>query len=285
MKYWFDKEHYCELKALKNSIEGFTPRRGPYKLFFICAFSNILKPTSRWLAKSLKPQIDKNKVPIDVATAFQRQFEFMFKANLESDLRGISNVTIVNGNFLNPNLKKPRVGLVVTSPPYVISYDYADLHQLSTTWLGFAEDYRSLRKGAIGSRYTGPISDILMQKLNETGARIVKELTSKSKDRAQDVARYFIDMQKVTDVAYDMLETPGMAIFVIGNTEYKGIRIDNARHLAESMNWSGFREIRISKRKISNKQLTPFRNSKGRFTTDANSRNVYAEEFILVGMR
>ena len=48
---------------------------------------------------------------------------------------------------------------------------------------------------------------------------------------------------------------------------------------------SGFSDIEISKRKISKKILTPYRDTRGRFTTDSNSRKVYSEEFILIGRK
>ena len=47
----------------------------------------------------------------------------------------------------------------------------------------------------------------------------------------------------------------------------------------------GFKEIEITKRKISGKILTPYRDKKGKFTTDKNSRKVYAEEFIVMGRK
>jgi len=82
-----------------------------------------------------------------------------------------------------------------------------------------------------------------------------------------------------------MLSDKGMALFVVGNTEYKGVRIDNAKHLMESLLASGFKEVCVTKRKITGKTLTPYRDEVGRFTTDKNSRKVYGEEFILIGRK
>ena len=76
-----------------------------------------------------------------------------------------------------------------------------------------------------------------------------------------------------------------MALFVIGNTEYKGVRINNSKHLAESLQNSGFKKLYLTKRKIRQKILTPYRNSLGRFSTDSTSRKVYNEEFILIGIK
>ena len=82
-------------------------------------------------------------------------------------------------------------------------------------------------------------------------------------------------MQEMAKICNTMLSDGGMALFVIGNTEYKGVRIDNVRHLAESLENSGFREILATKRKISKKILTPYRDRRGCFTTDSKGRRVY----------
>lgn len=285
LKYWYTGHQYKDLLRLKKSIEKVVPTSSKYRLFFLCAFSNILKPTSRWLTKSIKPQIDPNKYPADVISAFKVQFEFMFNANNQSDVIGDSRTEIITGNFLNPSLKRPKVDMIITSPPYVTSYEYADLHQLSSLWLGYAEDYRELRDGSIGSLQHIYNFDRELKRLNETGSKIVFRLFDQDKSKARSVAKYFLDMQSVAKVCHSMLSSKGMSLFVIGNTEYKGVRIDNALHLTESLLLSGFREVLVTKRKVSKKILTPYRDYRGCFTSDSNSRKVYGEEFILIGRK
>ena len=36
--------------------------------------------------------------------------------------------------------KDNSISLIVTSPPYVTSYEYADLHQLTALWLEYTKD-------------------------------------------------------------------------------------------------------------------------------------------------
>jgi methylase of polypeptide subunit release factors len=283
LRYWYDEEHYEALYRLKIAIEKSTPPKSGYRFFFLCAFSNILKSTSRWLTKAIKPQVDPNKKPANVLGAFKHQCEFMILANNESDISGISKVKIVTRNFLDSSLKRPKVDMIITSPPYVTSYEYAELHQLSSLWLGFSEDYRELRKGSIGSRYHIYDFEGNLAHLNTVGSQIVFSLIDQCKSKARDVAKYFLDMQQVAHLTFTMLNDCGIALFVIGNTEYKGIKIDNVRHLSESLQTSGFSGIRVTKRRISNKYLTPYRDSKGRFTRDSESRKIYSEEFILIG--
>ena len=287
IKYWFEEKNIEYLLKLKKAIKLEVSNHSPYQKFFLCAFSNILKPTSRWLTKSIKAQVDPHKSPRNVMEAFEGQFALMRKANGENIFpESGSNVQIVKRNFLSIKPKKPVADLIVTSPPYVVSYDYASIHQLSALWLGFAYDYRDLRKNMIGSRYgikTPLKSDI--KKLCGLGKRTYKNLLQTDRRKAVSVARYFIDIEKTVTKCRNILNSKGMALFVIGNTQYKDTEIDNAGYLAECMEKAGFQDIETMSRKISSKTMTPYRDSRGRFTRDSTKRKVYNEEFVVTGRK
>jgi len=285
LKYWYFEKQYQDLYRLKKAIDECISEKSIYRDFFLCAFSNILKPTSRWLTKSIKPQLDPAKKPNDVLKAFNDQFGFMLTANNETSTSGHSSATFVTGNFLDPSLNKPKVDMIITSPPYVTSYEYADLHQLSSMWLGYADDYRTLREGSIGSLFHVYNFERELKRLNDSGSDIVFRLLTQDKSKARSVAKYFLDMQNVANDCFSMLSDNGIALFVIGNTEYKGVRIDNAKHLVNSLQNCGFKKIFVTKRKISKKILTPYRDKKGRFTTNCSGRKVYSEEYIIVGRK
>ena len=285
IKYWFKGKQIEDLLRLKYSINETFPVKSKYRKFFLSAFSNILKPASVWLTKSIKPQVDPFKKPADVMESFTKQVKMMWDANNENILPTRAKVKIENINFLNKKINRSFVDLIVTSPPYVISYEYADLHQLSVLWLGFAEDYRSLREGTIGSLYHNSNFNEDTKELNKTGEKIVFQLYNYDKRKAKAAAKYFVDIQKSVFKAFDILNKNSLALFVIGNTEYKSVRIDNAKHLIESMISAGFEDIEVTKRKISKKILTPYRDNKGKFTSNKNSRKVYAEEFIIIGAK
>lgn len=285
LKYWYGEKQFKELSRLKNAIKKTTTAQGSYRLFFLCAFSNILKPTSRWLTKSIKPQVDPKKNQADVISSFKEQCRFMVAANEESDAIGKSETEIVTANFLDKSIVHPAVDIIITSPPYVTSYEYADLHQLSSLWLSYAKDYRMLRNGSIGSLFHTYNFDRELKHLNSTGSNIVFRLLDQDKAKARSVAKYFLDMQQVAKSCHTMISSRGMALFVIGNTEYKGVRVDNAKHLAESLLDNGFSEVSVTKRKVTRKILTPYRDKWGRFSADGSSRKVYGEEFILIGRK
>ena len=288
IKYWFEEENIEALFRLNRAITQELPNNSLYKKFFLCAFSNILKPTSKWLTKSIKAQLDPNKSPHEVLDAFKNQFALMTKANDQGIFlkKDKSYVRIASRNFLSIQSKKHNADLIVTSPPYVSSYNYAEIHQLSTLWLGFVSDYRELRTNMVGNRYgidTPSESDI--QNLPAPGGKIYKELFREDKAKAKSTARYFIDISKAVTKCQDILNQNGMIIFVMGNTEYRGVKIDNVAFLRNCMESCGFQEVETIPRKMSMKTLTPYRDSIGRFTKHAGQRKVYAKEAVLIGRK
>ena len=288
IRYWFEEKNIEDLLKLNKAINIEIPGRSPYHKFFLCAFSNILKPTSHWLTKSIKPQFDPQKSPSNVLEAFTKQVVLMRKANNDHFFpeREKPVTRITQRNFLAIRPKNQCADLIVTSPPYVTSYDYADIHQLSALWLGFVSDYRELRKDMIGNQYgVNPPSESAIQSLRETGRQTYSKLLQVERRKALSVARYFMDLEVTAEKCWHILNRNGMAIFVIGNTRYRGAKIDNVTYLAECMKRSGFQDVERIKRKISLKIMTPYRDAKGRFTKDATKRKVYDEEFIVAGRK
>lgn len=286
LHYWYSEDQMKDLVRLKNAIIQSIPEESRYRDFFLCAFSNILKSTSRWLTKSIKPQIDPHKSPAKVFSAFRTQLQLMMRAYEECSLQRKTEVAIATSNFLSTTPREVgAVDMIITSPPYVTSYEYADLHQLSSLWLGFADDYRELREGSIGSTQHQFNFKKEVKRLNQSGNDVVFSLFSQSARIARSVAKYYLDIQQMAEQCTKILHPDGLALFVIGNTRYKGVVVDNARHLAESLLSAGFSKVSIAKRTISKKILTPYRTSDGRFTRSNSESKVYAEEFILIADR
>ena len=298
IRYWFDDQTIDDLLRLRQAIHVSAPPKSRYRPFFLCAFSNILKPTSRWLTKSIKPQIDPNKTPREVMDAFAAQIELMRKANGEPvssptpttptprSRAPTAQARIRTRNFLASRPPSCQPDLIVTSPPYVTSYNYADIHQLSALWLGYASDYRDLRKDMLGNEYrVRRLGRPAIERLGCIALHTYDTLAERDQRKARSVARYFFDMNRAVTKCWDMLNANGMAIFVIGNTTYQGIAIDNRKHLIHCMKSAGFQGIKDTQRKVSLKIMTPYRDARGRFTRDSTKRKVYAEEFVVVGRR
>lgn len=269
--------------------------------FYFCAFSNILKNCSIWLQKSNKPTRDFKKKPSDPLIAFKRQLKSMVKGNNE-----YYNLLQSNGNlnvWSRPHKGDARrfpstasfIDLIVTSPPYVTSYEYADLHQLSTLWFAnldcdriFRRDFANIdnlsefRKSFIGTASR----QVENPNLNSSIANdIITKLESKHKKTAKEVATYFSEMNEVWQEMYRILKPNGYACIVIGNTKFHNVDILNAEVFLEQFLNLGFEFETLIKREIPSKNLPSVRDKKtGRFAkiTHDNKTFAYPTEYILV---
>lgn len=285
--YWFSEGNIDDLIRLKRAILRTTHPYSAHRRFFQCGFSAILKATSYWLTKSIKAQRDPHKEPRPVMEAFEDQIALMRRANEQNKFPRPAAVNrIRTRNFLGNTRSRDRADLIVTSPPYVTSYSYADIHQLSTLWLGYASDYRELRRNMLGNRHgVHPPRDGAVKKLGAAAWRTYRDMRNHKPSHASSIARYFLDLDKAVRCCWDALEPSGMAVFVIGNTQYKTVKIGNAEHLELCMGRAGFKRVRAIPRRVSLKIMTPYRDALGRFTRDASQRQVYAEEFVLIGRK
>ena len=287
IRYWFDEVSVDDLIRLDQAIRKQTYPYSAHRKFFQCGFSAILKAASYWLTKSIKPQRDPDKEPRGVMEAFEDQVTLMRRANKENSFPRPSPTTrIRTRSFLGRTRSREKANLIVTSPPYVTSYNYADIHQLSTLWLGYATEYRALRRNMLGNRYgvRTPSANVV-RRLGDAAWRTYRDMRDEDPHHASSIARYFVDLDKAVRRCWDVLEGGGMAVFVIGNTQYKGVRVDNAEHLETSMGRAGFERVRTIPRRVSLKIMTPYRDALGRFTRDSSQRQVYAEEFVLIGRK
>jgi len=284
LRRWFHPDQFDALGGLLVAIRDITPVDSMYRDAYECIFSAILKACSQWRQRSIKPALHPAKVPSPVLPTFALHMGQLARALAEEGrpLRRQQPVEIHRANALTVARPPRPVNMIISSPPYVTSYEYADLHQLSSLWLGYADDYRDLRAGSIGSAQHSLNLKRSVNQLNLTGNQVVFSLYDQDRRAASAVANYYIDMQQIARRCRELLAPQGIAMFVIGNTKYAGVDIDNASHLAESLLEAGFGRVRAVRRTISNKIATPFRDTSGRFSRTRTGHHVYAHEYVLM---
>lgn len=294
--YWFDNGTAQELDRIYfaiKKIKNYNVRR-----FFLCAFSHNLKNCSRWLMKSIKPTIDKNKIIPDPKGSFLRHLNSMIKKNerfysalVQSGYDKVSAKMYRRDSTKTLPLDSNSIDLIITSPPYVTSYEYADLHQLSLLWFGddpshfkkwhrFSNEFIDFRRNFIGTSSKrekgGDFNSIIAE-------MIIDDLFQVERPLAIDVANYFLDMKRVFAEMYSMLKPGGKACIIIGNTNLRGVEISNAQVTVEQMQHAGFKKVEFIKREIPNKMITPWRDLEtGKFTCKDNPSKVRAYEYEYV---
>lgn len=296
--YWFEPQIVKELDKIYFAIKKIKNRN--VRRFFLCSFSHNLKNCSRWLMKSIKPTVDKDKIFPNPKESFLRHIDSMIKKNEKFYL------TLVESGYINVPTKMYRrdstqklpinsdsIDLIITSPPYVTSYEYADLHQLTLLWFGddpkhfkkwhrFSNDFIDFRRNFIGTsskdEKNGEFNSI-------TGEQIVANLAKIERPLAVDVANYYLDMKKVFAEMHRILKTRGKACIIIGNTSLRGVEILNAQVAVEQMQIAGFKKVDFIKREIPNKMITPWRDlESGKFTGKNNpsKKRAYEYEYVVV---
>jgi len=284
--YWFRSEEKKKLSFILFEISKL--KNQDIRDFFYCGFSNILKSCSIWLQKSNKPTRDFKKKPTDPFRAFYKQTKMMLRGNAEfyKTLKENNSLKTFCKTYCKDARKIPTknntVSLIVTSPPYVTSYEYADLHQLTALWFEYTKNLSDFRKRFIGTSHNGVKKIVLNSQLAE---KIKNYLERKDKKFAKEVAIYFSEMNQCFKEMKRILKKGGQACIVIGNTSLKGVEILNAEVFAEQMQNLGFKIDDIIKREIPSKNLPSVRDEiTGRFAS-SNSKNkisVYPTEYILI---
>src|SRR3989344_3527901 len=202
ISYWFDKDTIAELDQIYFAIKKI--KNHNVRRFFLCAFSHNLKNCSRWLMKSIKPTVDKDKVIPVPKESFLRHLDSMIKKNelfytklAESGRIGVPAKMYRRDSTKTFPIDSESVDLIVTSPPYVTSYEYADLHQLTLLWFGddpkhfkkwhhFSNGFIDFRRNFIGTsskaKKTGDFDSVI-------GKQIVDDLMQIERPLAIDVAK------------------------------------------------------------------------------------------------
>lgn len=287
INYWFNESNKIELGKLLRLIEKESDK--VIKNFLKVAFSHILKSCSMWLQTSTKPTKDKNKIPSNVYDALKRHLKRMERGNKAfwetTPVKVKHNISEYLSLNCSDAISQPdsdnSVDLIVSSSPYVTSYEYADLHQLSTIWLDFADDLTEYKKKFIGTSYKKYENEKLKSEIAQT---IVDGMSQKSNKMSKEIEAFFIDMQNVFNESYRILKNGGRCCFVIGNTKLKSVDILNAEVFVESLQYSGFYLDRIIKREIPSKILPQKREATtGRFAKNGSEDfHAYPTEYIII---
>lgn len=285
--YWFKPEQKQKLAFIFSEINKI--KNKDVRDFFCCGFSNILKTCSIWLQKSNKPTRDLKKKMFNPFDVFYRQIKMMIKGNTQfynllkekEYLKVLVQILCTDAKKIP--IKNNSANLIITSPPYVTSYEYADLHQLTALWFKYTNDLSNFRKRFIGTSHNGGDKKIEMN--SYIAEEINSQLEKQNKKLAKEVAIYFTEMNQCFKEMKRILKKGGRACIVIGNTALKGVKILNAEVFVEQMLNIGFKINDIIKREIPSKNLPSTRNKNtGRFAklTDKKKVFAYPTEYILI---
>ncbi len=286
--YWFTLSQKAKIAFLYDKISLLDVNDDIKDFFYVC-ISHILKNCSWWLQSGTKPQRNMKKVLEDPLKEFCRHCNKMiaWNNNFYNELnqkRYLGTPCEIHlEDARHTSIQAGRINAIITSPPYVTSYEYADIHQLTAYWMEYMSDIREFRKKFIGSSYSGNTSLIVSG--SKQAQKIVNDLSEKSMHIAHNVAQYFNDMREVAKEMSRVLAPNGRACIVIGNTKIKEVQIKSAEVFFEFLQNAGLRKVNVIKRSIPHKLMPTLRDKNtGRFTKqdNPNCKEVYPNEYVII---
>lgn len=286
--YWFTPSQKAKIAFLYDTVFHLEVDDDTKDFFYVC-ISHILKNCSWWLQSGTKPQRDMEKEPEDPFNEFKRHCNKMIGWNEKfyNELSKKGHLGIPCEIHLedarHTNITSESIDAIITSPPYVTSYEYADIHQLTAYWMEYISDIHEFRKKFIGSSYSGNMS--LEVSGSKQAQKIVNALSKKNQHIARDVAQYFNDMKEVAIEMERLLVPGGKACVVIGNTKIKEVQIKSAEVFFEFLRNAGLHKVDVIKRSIPHKLMPTLRDKNtGRFTKldNPNCKKVYPNEYIII---
>ncbi len=286
--YWFTPSQKAKIAFLYDKVFHLEVDDDTKDFFYVC-ISHILKNCSWWLQSGTKPQRDMEKEPEDPFNEFKRHCNKMIGWNEKfyNELSKKGHLGIPCEIHLedarHTNITSESIDAIITSPPYVTSYEYADIHQLTAYWMEYISDIHEFRKKFIGSSYSGNMS--LEVSGSKQAQKIVNALSKKNQHIARDVAQYFNDMKEVAIEMERLLVPGGKACVVIGNTKIKEVQIKSAEVFFEFLRNAGLHKVDVIKRSIPHKLMPTLRDkNSGRFTKldNPNCKKVYPNEYIII---
>ena len=294
IKYWFNEEVIGDLSLILSTIEEV--ENEDIRIFLKCGFSHILKNCSKWQMYSIKPHKKEGKKIPPALPTFTRHVHQMvnkyrlFYNALPENIKGSIKryAEVLKRDCRDVPLFCEDLPFILTSPPYVTSYEYADIHQLTLIWLEPEIPYTVHKKKFIGTSIRKEKPNLNL--CSEIGKEIVEELKVKDNNKhghARAVFTYFAEMQQAITKFRERLKPGGKACFIIGNTRLAHVNILNAEVLTETCLNVGYNLKTVIKRRIafSAKFLPSARDPEtGRFVSleKKNKQIAYPNEYIIV---
>lgn len=153
INHWFCDEAIYALSYLKKRIKEF--RNDNIILFCNLVLSSIITVVSNQESDTRYAAITKKNLNIEnIINIFTKRFDTILKLFKEFNsidrMNLVENAKLINSKDCSLILKNNAVNFILTSPPYINTYDYYLYHKHRMNWLGYDVKYSMYNE--IGSR-------------------------------------------------------------------------------------------------------------------------------------
>lgn len=213
--HWFQENVSYELATLKKKIDRIKSEN--IKNLMYCAFSKIIVKVSNQDSEVRYTAKKKNHPDGIVLSSFIDTVFNYLKALNTKEHSIIAKSEVHNGDTYEilKNLPENNFDFVITSPPYINTFDYYLYHKQRMFWLGY--DHRPVRQKEIGNHHKidTKIFEVAKSEYIDSMTQIMNELSRVSKPNS-----YFV--------------------MIIGDGIVDGITIDMSRVITEICDHSNY---------------------------------------------
>lgn len=251
--------YLASLRALRDPRE---------KRFATVAVSQALRPSSRWLAGSVKVTADPDRVPPPIEGPLLR-FARVIARDCVAERDGWYETepaaTVVQGDSVKLALADGSVDVVITSPPYYITYDYFEVQRLSYLAFGWATP-RELQVGmrfGISRDGVGFIPPPAMRHW------YYDEFRGETTLYGRALRAYWQRMDAHFREVFRVVRPGGVIAYAVANSTRRNQKFDLVKAMTQAMATVGFTEIETRARGLGDKHILPATRdvSSGRFAT------------------
>lgn len=255
----FEEESLAKLDALRTVIQEI--EHPEYSDFFQLALAATLRKTTTagagwpYIAPSKHAR---RKAPREPLAAFEDTSMMMILDMLDFQAQNIPTshheVICDDAKNLANHVLPDQISLIVTSPPYLNNYDYADRTRLETYFLGHYSTWGEITKDVRSRLMVSATTQISLSEMShltelsgiqQTSASVysylsprietLNDLRDKKKGRKTYdilVAGYFEDMLVILRQCFSALAAGGAMVVVIGDSAPYGVHVETEEVLA-----------------------------------------------------
>ena len=260
----FTPETLSMLTKIKHAVHDMTSNADFFKLALVSVLRQSSTAGTGWPYIAPTKYASKSR-EVDAMKAFVAQCELMIRDVRDYPLN--AQTDIITGDSREFSKHVQDADLVVTSPPYLNNYDYADRTRFETYFLGIYSDWKGITKDVRDRLITAATTQINMGRDLEKSTMPTVERLSKrihvsligainkmsdmrytkpgKKQYDYMTGCYFEDISKTLIQVQQAVKKGGHAVWVLGDSAPYGVYVPTDKIVGELGVAAGFKEYSI----------------------------------------
>ncbi|MCY4489856.1 MAG: DNA methyltransferase [Thaumarchaeota archaeon] len=262
----FSKKTLSTLEKIHNAVKVVNFGKDFFKLALVATLRNVSTAGTGW--PYIAPSEHAKKTPkVDAVTAFDNQCRLMLNYVSQYDQKADARVVLGDSRNISSYMNGQEADLIITSPPYLNNYDYADRTRFETYFLGMYENWGEITKHVRDKLITAATTQVSVSKdMEKAKMPTVKDLSTtihsdisrlishmsdmrniKPGKKRYDIMTggYFEDLSKVMIEMYEIMPKNGHAIMVLGDSAPYGVHVPTDVLIGRIGKAIGFKQYKI----------------------------------------